>query len=51
MFRKLALAAITAAMTVTFAGPASSLDVKLEEVATGLQHPLLLTSPGLHSTT
>ncbi len=45
MFRKLALAAITAAMTVTFAGPASALDVKLEEVATGLQHPLLLTSP------
>ncbi|MDP6830916.1 MAG: PQQ-dependent sugar dehydrogenase [Alphaproteobacteria bacterium] len=38
-------AAMTAAMTVTLAGPASALDVKLEEVASGLQHPLLLVSP------
>ncbi|MBT3535481.1 MAG: hypothetical protein HN478_16495 [Rhodospirillaceae bacterium] len=45
MFRKLALAAVTAAMTATFTAPASALDVKLEEVASGLQHPLLLTSP------
>ncbi|MDA1098978.1 MAG: PQQ-dependent sugar dehydrogenase [Proteobacteria bacterium] len=45
MFRKLALAVVTAAMTATFAGPASALDVKLEEVASGLQHPLLLTAP------
>lgn len=45
MLRKLALAVVTAAMTATFAAPASALDVKLEEVASGLQHPLLLTSP------
>ena len=45
MFKKLALAAMTVAMTATFAGPASALDVKLEEVASGLQHPLLLVSP------
>jgi glucose/arabinose dehydrogenase len=45
MLRKLALAAVTAAMTATFAGPASALDVKLEEVASGLQHPLMLTAP------
>ena len=45
MLRKIALAAVTAAMTATFTVPASALDVKLEEVASGLQHPLLLTSP------
>jgi glucose/arabinose dehydrogenase len=45
MLKKLALAAVTAAMTVTFAGPSSALEVKLEEVASGLQHPLLLTAP------
>jgi len=45
MLRKMALAVVTAAMTATFAGPVSALDVKLEEVAAGLQHPLLLTSP------
>ncbi|MBT4486216.1 MAG: hypothetical protein HOK30_20745 [Rhodospirillaceae bacterium] len=45
MLKKLALAAVTAAMTATFAGPASALDVKLEEVASGLQHPLMATAP------
>ncbi|MBT6589397.1 MAG: hypothetical protein HOO02_10845 [Rhodospirillaceae bacterium] len=45
MFKKLALAAVTVAMTATFAVPATAMDVKLEEVASGLQHPLLLVSP------
>ncbi|MDP6565352.1 MAG: PQQ-dependent sugar dehydrogenase [Alphaproteobacteria bacterium] len=39
------MAAVAAAMTTVFGGGASALDVKLEEVASGLQHPLLLVSP------
>jgi glucose/arabinose dehydrogenase len=39
------MAAIALAMTAVFSGSASAIDVKLEEVASGLQHPLLLISP------
>jgi len=45
MFRKIGIAAIGLAMATVFTGSASALDVKLEEVASGLQHPLLLTAP------
>jgi glucose/arabinose dehydrogenase len=45
MLKRFAMAAVTAAMTVTFAGSASALDVKLEEVAGGLLHPTALVSP------
>jgi|SaaInl4_135m_RNA_FD_contig_41_312397_length_1800_multi_11_in_0_out_0_1 glucose/arabinose dehydrogenase len=45
MFKKLGMAAIALAMTAVFSGSASAIDVKLEEVASGLQHPLLLISP------
>ena len=45
MFKKLGMAAVGLAMATIFSGSASALDVKLVEVASGLQHPLLLTSP------
>lgn len=45
MLKKLGMAAIALAMTTVFSGSASAIDVKLEEVASGLQHPLLLTAP------
>lgn len=45
MPRKITLAAMTVAMAAMLGGNALALDVKLEEVASGLQHPLLLTSP------
>ncbi len=45
MFKKLGMAAVGVAMTALVGTSASALDVKLEEVASGLQHPLLLTSP------
>ncbi|MBC8269911.1 MAG: PQQ-dependent sugar dehydrogenase [Rhodospirillaceae bacterium] len=45
MLKKLGMAAIALAMATVFSGSASAIDVKLEEVASGLQHPLLLISP------
>lgn len=45
MLKKLGMAAIGLAMATVFSGSASALEVRLEEVASGLQHPLLLISP------
>jgi len=45
MLKKLGMAAIGLAMATVFSTSASALSVKLEEVASGLQHPLMLISP------
>ena len=45
MLQKLTTAAMAMAITALVGGNASALDAKLEEVASGLQHPLLLISP------
>ncbi len=45
MLKKLSMAAMAMAITALVGSNASALNVKLEEVASGLQHPLLLTSP------
>lgn len=45
MIKTLRRVAIGLTMATVFSGSASALDVQLEEVASGLQHPLLLTAP------
>jgi glucose/arabinose dehydrogenase len=45
MLRLLRMAVFGMTMAMVASGGAAALEVKLEEVASGLQHPLLLTSP------